>query len=961
MYEALWGAAGGRANRRRWFPRAQLQRPPQVKSSYKINGVVAKRKEVVELAEHFNLQVENPCAILTQTVHATFLRNAKDGRKRYDFFLAACNLDMVRDRLLGTMAGLDKMTSALEAHRLTCAPLAEETARCRALVEKATQRDRLEKEVCLAERELAWAEVRKVEAAVDDGAHDIGALRAKQEALAGSRSEAEAQLASLRVQTQEAHQEREQRLALIGEANKQKKEAADRHRRAQRGAAEAEGALAETERGLQAAQARQAELRASYERGTASMEDDRRAAVEMLEARREAAEANAASARGEAGAAGAALDDAAEAARQAKARSAAAAGRAAELKRESDAAGRDLHNARAASGNVLRAFDDKMPLLVDEIRRARWPSGVTPTGPIGAHVWLKPDQRDHAYAVEVALGRWGGLSAFVVENTADECALRQLIGRVSPSLKSLRVRIQRSEARFRPRTESRGFPSVLDAIDVEDDRAFNALLNACSPEDALLIGSYDDARALWATKRPFRALEPDGTLHQLKGSLQESSRNDGTAKGLVAMDSAVVIQGLEGQHAHVGAAASEASAAAQAAGREAQVALKAEEAAGRVRKACQSRSQAAERELAAAARAALADEVDDRLGQLREDVHEMEAEVAALMRESAERHQQAASLRAGVEPAQRVLRAAEAEVRGLGGGHGSALDGSGLDEQLKAATATLHKKKQALERAAAAAQSAEVELEARRDAAAGVRAKVEAAFPEKPPAGAASVEALKKKLDKVRAALRSAEKAAGGGNSGETTFAALVGAVREAEAAEEAHGKGIAGVAACAEQTQSSLRERHKFHRRTIKAYGRQATQDFARHLSHRALGGSLTFDHTEDSLEAEVSPNVNDIGGRTTASLRSLSGGEQAFSTLSLILAMWQLSATPLRAMDEFDKNMDSNYQTASLTLLFETFRRQPGRQFLILTPLDYSTLLDDAGVQEHELLIHRMPEVVR
>ena len=44
----------------------------------------------------------------------------------------------------------------------------------------------------------------------------------------------------------------------------------------------------------------------------------------------------------------------------------------------------------------------------------------------------------------------------------------------------------------------------------------------------------------------------------------------------------------------------------------------------------------------------------------------------------------------------------------------------------------------------------------------------------------------------------------------------------------------------------------------------------------------------------------MQDKGAHATTNVKSLSGGEQAFTTLSLALAMWQFSQSPVRAMSE-------------------------------------------------------------
>jgi hypothetical protein len=49
-----------------------------------------------------------------------------------------------------------------------------------------------------------------------------------------------------------------------------------------------------------------------------------------------------------------------------------------------------------------------------------------------------------------------------------------------------------------------------------------------------------------------------------------------------------------------------------------------------------------------------------------------------------------------------------------------------------------------------------------------------------------------------------------------------------------------------------------------------------------------------------------------------SLSGGERSYSTVSLILAMWQMMEGPFRAMDEFDVFMDARNRKIAYNLFF-------------------------------------------
>ena len=53
---------------------------------------------------------------------------------------------------------------------------------------------------------------------------------------------------------------------------------------------------------------------------------------------------------------------------------------------------------------------------------------------------------------------------------------------------------------------------------------------------------------------------------------------------------------------------------------------------------------------------------------------------------------------------------------------------------------------------------------------------------------------------------------------------------------------------------------------------------------------------------------------------IRSLSGGEKSYSSVSLILALWESMTPPFRVLDEFDVFMDSG-RNCDLSLILLSF----------------------------------------
>ncbi|KAI9680781.1 MAG: Structural maintenance of chromosomes protein 6 [Caeruleum heppii] len=111
-----------------------------------------------------------------------------------------------------------------------------------------------------------------------------------------------------------------------------------------------------------------------------------------------------------------------------------------------------------------------------------------------------------------------------------------------------------------------------------------------------------------------------------------------------------------------------------------------------------------------------------------------------------------------------------------------------------------------------------------------------------------------------------------------------------------------------------------------------RARAQFTYLLSERSFRGALKTDHKRRILDLHVEPDETKAGkGRQT---KTLSGGEKSFSTICLLLSLWEAMGSPIRCLDEFDVFMDSVNRDVSLKMMIMAARRSPGRQFVLITP---------------------------
>ena len=86
--------------------------------------------------------------------------------------------------------------------------------------------------------------------------------------------------------------------------------------------------------------------------------------------------------------------------------------------------------------------------------------------------------------------------------------------------------------------------------------------------------------------------------------------------------------------------------------------------------------------------------------------------------------------------------------------------------------------------------------------------------------------------------------------------------------------------------------------------------------LSNRSFRGKLLIDHKAKKLDVHVEPDetTRSSKGRQT---KSLSGGEKSFSSICLLLALWEAMGSPLRCLDEYDVFMDDVNRDVSTKMI--------------------------------------------
>ncbi|KAG8723910.1 Structural maintenance of chromosomes protein 6 [Ceratobasidium sp. 395] len=125
--------------------------------------------------------------------------------------------------------------------------------------------------------------------------------------------------------------------------------------------------------------------------------------------------------------------------------------------------------------------------------------------------------------------------------------------------------------------------------------------------------------------------------------------------------------------------------------------------------------------------------------------------------------------------------------------------------------------------------------------------------------------------------------------------------------------------------------------------------QLFSYYLGQRGFRGTIEFDHYEKTLNLrvitdEANPHAKDKDPK------ALSGGEKSFSTICLVMSLWDVMECPIRCLDEFDVFMDQVNRRIAMKSMVQTAKASDNKQYVIITPLGVSLDIGQ-GVRIHKM----------
>ncbi|XP_058603859.1 structural maintenance of chromosomes protein 6-like [Onychostoma macrolepis] len=890
--------------------------------------VSSKKEELISILDHFNIQVDNPVSILTQEMSKHFLHSKGEGDK-YKFFMKATQLDQMKEDYTYIMKTKTMTQNTVEKHRETLQELKRKYREKEERYKSLASLDEMQQKLDELKNQMAWALVAEVEQEMKPMTERITAeekatvkFDQKVEEWEGKVQEANGILGQLQDQLEGVTQRMQQ---LQPQCVELKSRAQARNRdlkAAEAGLHRKKTNLRDLEKDKDQLNKRIRELKHSISQTNSADTHARVEKMNHIQAELEQLHFQDSTLAQQ-------IDQFQQAGAAAKDRLGKMSREKQDLLRAMESKQRDLAAMESSRDNQLCRFGQHMPALlkaIDEAHR-RGQFRKKPVGPLGFCIRLRDPEL--GLAVECCLKAL--MSAFCCDNHADERELQRIMSRHFQQGRRPLIIVSTFintvyDVRGRA-VNHQEYPTVLQALEIENPVVANCLIDMRGIETILLIKNAKDARrVMQGVERPYNCREAFTREGDQVFSNRYYSSEQSRAQYLsrdVEEDIRHLQSALHAQRTHLDRFQQDMQQVTDNERQNQTLLRRAYEDSKKAQECCR-KLQAELTELQNVEEPQSEDlkpleeeleELSSRISVCREEFEAARNQVLTHKREYEEAEQLSQQQREAfnsiaeeAEPIKEQLSNSDQELARSHKKHYEEKRKAHV-VMIEALKKTLNEKDQVLQ--ASIAKASEIcpeRLDVRRTA-----------------------KSLDSEISRLKHKINTQQDQQGHRDT-------IVRQFHEAKENFNNIARQVKGLEAFICQLTEIMNTRHDIYAELRMYLSVRCKIYFNSMLSQRGYMGKMTFDHKNETLSISVQPGE---GGKAAVSdMRSLSGGERSFSTVCFVLSLWAITDAPFRALDEFDVYMDMVNRRISMDMMLKIAASQRFRQFVFLTPQSMSSL---------------------
>ncbi|XP_072293423.1 structural maintenance of chromosomes protein 6 [Eucyclogobius newberryi] len=892
--------------------------------------VTNKKDELLCILDNFNIQVNNPVSILTQEMSKYFLHSKGEGDK-YRFFMKATQLEQMREDFVHIKSAKSITEDKVEQH-------------CEIL--KDLKRKYLEKEDCYKslgsidemhtkleelQKQMAWALVLEMEKELEPLKEKIGADK-------NSTKKYDEKVEECRLKIEEAEKRYMQTQEQLEKITQQVQELqpkcvelkAEAHRRnallksSELTVHRCRATLRDLEKDKVQLSTRINDLKLSISQTSGAESQARMEQMQQIQTELENLKHHVPTLAQQ-------IDQYQHACNRAKEEKA-------KMRREHDcllksmtANTRTLQTLESSRSNRLRRFGEHVPSLLNAIQEAhrRGQFRHVPRGPLGYLISLKDPE--HALAVELCLK--SHLQAFTCDNYEDERVLQGLMAKAFQSGRRPGI----ITSAFLPQvhdTRRRGvnhpdYPSVLQALDIEDPVVANCLIDQRGIESILLIKNRTEARRVMQGRSPpqncSQAFSKDGDQIFPNRSYAADQTRANYLSGDVEEEIRHLQKELENQRGQV-------SRFNQQLGKMDDD-IKQNE--SLLRRAHAEHRNAKDKltklQLELTDLQNVEEPQSEDLSPLEEDLQDIVSKITSKLAENEEAKVQMADLKASYDKADREYNQHKDQINTINEEVDSIKDELSKTDQ-EVLKCKHHKKHYDEKRAAHLSniQTQENNLNSKEGALQTSIAKATGICAERLEVRR-TARSLDSEINRLKVKISTQQEQQGDREE-------VVRQYQEALKNYKNMTQQMKNLNSFIKSLDNVMNRRLQVYAELRRFLSARCKYYFDSMLAQRGYTGSMTFDHKNETLSISVQPGS---GNKADLSdMRSLSGGERSFSTVCFVLSLWAITEAPFRCLDEFDVYMDMVNRRISMDMMLKVAAGQLYRQFIFLTPQNMGSL---------------------